>query len=338
MSKIIFAPEIVEGRYIHFSFKGESCAIRDFIATGDRPCRDYATSQVEEKIVDWFPADRVPIADRIFWFDNLVKISQERLGEKAVIVENGFKDYNYSEADLLNDYSLVEPNHFTCKKPEVLFYGERGVVNTFLIELSQNVEALNEFIHMVRNCDGGKLYEKEVENYNIVIEPDFGKVGFGTVDAAITINGELLILFEAKRCSFNEVISEITYQIELNYALGKHLTEISGIPSEINIVPVYSSDINRQRGQRGGEHRRLKINDEHRFFFNDFVKGKDFSCLTLTTDKSEAAISNYYRDIDGIKLENLSWISYDSLKELMEGYGMEWFCCHMEMNRRHLGF
>jgi hypothetical protein len=93
-------------------------------------------------------------------------------------------------------------------------------------ELSNNKQAFLDFITSVKKSDGSKLYEKKIESYRIVIEPDFGKVGFGTTDAVITINNELLVFFEAKRSSFSESKGELTYQIELNYSLAKYLSEM----------------------------------------------------------------------------------------------------------------
>lgn len=338
MSKIIFAPDIVEGRYVHFSFSGESCAIRDFIATGDRAIRDYRTSQVEPLILDWMPADRIPITNIDFWVNRLTEVTKQKLGNSAELVESNFKSILPKDEKRPTIAGQVNTNIFSCKKPKVLFYGERGIVNTLFIELSKNLEAFKEFIGLTRNCNGNSIYTKEIKDINVIIEPDFGKVGFGTTDAVIIVNKELLIFFEAKRNNFGSSKDELTYQIELNYFLAKHLTELSYIPSRIELVPIYSSEINRQRGTRGGKYRRLNINDEHAFFFGDFIKCSKFSCLSLTTDLSEKPIANYYANIDGINLENLSWIGYGQLDKLVSDYNLAWLQAHTELNRRHFGF
>ena len=206
------------------------------------------------------------------------------------------------------------------------------------IELSKNTDAFKDFISLAVNCMGKPVYEKEIKSINVVIEPDFGKVGFGTTDAVIVINKELIIFFEAKRTNFGSCRDELTYQIELNYSLAKHLSELSTIPSRIELVPFYSSDICRQRGTRGGDYRRLNINDEHAFFFEDFIKCTKFTCLSLTTDLSEKPIANYYANIKGIDPKNLSWIGYNKLDKLISDYNLDWLGAHIEMNRRHFGF
>ncbi len=339
MSQIVYIPEIVKGRYVHFSYSGESCAIRDFIESGDRPCRDYKTSQINRMIKDWIPADRKAIENVNFWVKRLTEVSKERLGDEAIIITaNSTIASTYKTDPLKENIGVIEPNDFTVKKPKVLFYGERGVVNTLFIELSNNKDAFDYFISMAKTCNGKKLYEKEIESYSIVIEPDFGKVGFGITDAVITINGDLLILFEAKRCTFNEAVNELTYQTELNYVIGKHLAELDHIPSKIIIdVDNYSSDINSQRGNRRGKQRKLNINDEHRFFFKDFIKCSKFSCLCLTRDKDEKQLANYFSNFDGVDSDKLSWVGYDCLLSLASKYSLEWLQAHLEMNRRHLG-
>ena len=337
MSKIVYIPELEKGRYLHLSYSGESCAIRDFIASGDRPCKDYQTSKVAKMITDCIPADIVPVTDASFWKERLKEVTKNRLGDKAdvEIVLPIYKS-NSGSFSKINAEDL-ESNSFLGKKPNVLFYGERGIVNTLFIELSNNKQAFCDFINSVITCEGNKLYDKEINKYQIVIEPNFGVQGFGITDAVITINDELLIMFEAKRKTFREGLSELTYQIELNYAIGKHFTEINAIPSVINLEPFYSSEANKQRGFRGGAFRKLYINYEHKYFFGDFVKCSKFSCLSLTRDRSEKQIADYYRNINGIELNKLSWVGYDSLREIIDKYNLEWIGAHLEMNKRHFG-
>jgi len=340
MSKIAYMPSLVKGRYVHFSYSGESCAIRDFIATGAMAIRDYKTSDAEDLIALWIPADRVPYTDVKFWVKRLADYSREKLGERAVILEQEYKMSYYSESaktSVINSLnSKVEPNNFSEKKPGIIFYGERGIVNSLFFELSDNLEAFTDFIISVNKLDGSRMFEKKIESYRIIIEPDFGKVGYGTTDAVITINDELLIFFEAKRTSFSEAKSELSYQIELNYSLAKYLAEVSYIPSEISLSPVFSSDLNIQRGtKRGG--RKLYINDEHRFFFGDFIKCRNFSCLSLTIDKNEEPIYRYYKDVSEIDTNNLSWINYKKIREIAGKYNLKLTSSHLEMNRRHFG-
>ena len=338
MRRIIFAPEIVEGRYVHFSSKGESCAIRDFITTGDRPIRDYKTSEIGPLVKDWLQADGVPIKDIKFWIKRLTEVTKYKLGNSAELIENNFQTDITDELKTPVAVGQVNANTFNCKKPEILFYGERGIVNTLFIELSKNSEAFKNFIRLALNCNRKPIYEKEIEEIDVVIEPDFGTVGFGITDAVIVVNKEFLIFFEAKRTNFGSSREELTYQIELNYSIAKHLSELSSIPSRIELIPVYSSDLNKQRGTKSKNYRRLNINDEHAFFFEDFIKCCNFTCLSLTTDSSEKPIANYYTDIDGINLDNLSWIGYDQLDELVSEYDLSWLGAHLEMNRRHFGF
>ncbi|MDD3628822.1 MAG: hypothetical protein PHN81_03475 [Actinomycetota bacterium] len=337
MSKIVYIPELEKGRYLHLSYSGESCAIRDFIARGNKPCRDYQTSQIANMITDCFPADRVPVSNTNFWIERLKEVSKNKLGDRAVVdvALPIYKNNNNSVLKLSSE--KLEQNDFLHKKPRVLFYGERGIVNTLFIELSNNKQAFCDFINSTITCQGNKVYDKEIDKYMIVIEPNFGMQGFGTPDAVITINDELLIMFEAKRRTFMEEINELTYQTDLNYSIGKHFTEIDFIPSVINLEPIYSSEANKQRGYRGGAFRKLYTNDEHKYFFADFIKCNKFSCLSLTTDRSEKQIADYYRNTNDIELKNLSWIGYDSIRKIVDKYNLEWIGAHLEMNKRHLG-
>ena len=60
-SKIIYAPDIVKDRFVHFSYLGESCVIRDFI--GGNEYKHFKTSEIEGKIRSIFDADHVPISN-----------------------------------------------------------------------------------------------------------------------------------------------------------------------------------------------------------------------------------------------------------------------------------
>ena len=200
----------------------------------------------------------------------------------------------------------VSSNRFTSGQPKLLFYGERGIVNSLFWGLSQKDEALIEFVDLTRTCEGKPLYDKPISKYHIVIEPDFRKVGFGMTDAVITINDELLIMFEAKRCSFLDCSGELSYQVDLNYAIAGHLAGLGEIPSEINCKANYSSDINKSRGSKPGMFRHLQINDEHRFFFEDFVKCSDFSCMVLTKDRDGGEFAKWYQVKEGFDLNHLS--------------------------------
>lgn len=67
MSKIVYIPKIFSDRYIHFSYRGESCALRDFIEDNGKPNRDYKTSEILELIEEEFPADRVRVEKVNYW-------------------------------------------------------------------------------------------------------------------------------------------------------------------------------------------------------------------------------------------------------------------------------
>lgn len=340
MSLIAYMPSVVKGRYVHFSYSGQSCAIRDFIATGDMPIRDYNTSQAQKMMAHYIAADRIPITDVSFWKKRLTEYSLQKLGNIAVLPEARPANLNIErrvELKIASTMSLKE-NSFNAKKPTILFYGERGIVNTLFMELADNKDAFSDFIASIKKVDGSSLYEGSIDSYNIVIEPDFGKVGYGTTDAVIVINNSLLIFFEAKRKSFAEIKDELTYQIELNYVLANHLVNVVDIPSEISLEPKYSSSINTQRGTRGGNFRKLYINDEHKFFFSNFVKCSSFSCTSLTTDRNQTPIYEYYKNNPVINYKDLSWIGYEKIKDIASRYNLVLTQAHLEMNRRHLGY
>lgn len=340
MSLIAYMPSVVKGRYVHFSYSGQSCAIRDFIATGDMPIRDYRTSQAQQLIAHHIAADRVPITDVSFWVKRLAEYSFQKLGNVAVLPEARQAYSNTErriEPKIANTLSLTE-NSFKAKKPAILFYGERGIVNTLFMELADNKGAFSDFIAGIKKVDGSRLYDGNINSYSIVIEPDFGKVGYGTTDAVIVINNSLLIFFEAKRKSFAEIKDELTYQIELNYVLANHLVNVANIPSEVSLEPKYSSSINTQRGTRGGSFRKLYINDEHKFFFGDFVKCSSFSCTSLTTDRNQTPLYEYYKNSSAINYKDLSWIGYKEIKDIANRFNLVLTQAHLEMNRRHLGY
>jgi hypothetical protein len=95
--------------------------------------------------------------------------------------------------------------------------------------------------------------------------------------------------------------------------------------------------MNKSRGSKTGMYRRLLINDEHRFFFEDFVKCSSFSCLVLTNEIDGGEFAKWYQGKEGFDLKNLSWIGYNDIKALAKKYNLDLLIAHLEMNRRHLG-
>jgi hypothetical protein len=335
MSLIAYIPKIAKNRYVHVSYKNDSCAIRDFIATGDRACKDYSYSEVKDMIAHSIQGDDVSIKNISYWVKRLTEYSVKKFGALAEINNSGQFIRDRSEEASRNVRNL-KTNCFSLEKPRVLFYGERGIVNTLFITLSNNENAFQDFINMVVTYEGNKLYDKKIEDYSIIIEPQFSD--FGSPDAVITINEELLIIFDAKRCTFKEDEYNLSFQNELNYALAKKIISINTIPETIYVeVDCYSSDLNKQRGQKAVNIKKLNINDEHLFFFDDLVKCNKFSCLSLTRDKDKEQLSNYYKNVNGIEASNMSWIGYDSLYKLVEKYGLNWIKSHLEMSRSKLG-
>lgn len=335
MSLIAYIPKIAKNRYVHVSFKKERCKIRDFIATGDRPCKDYSTSEVKGMMENFIQAEGIPIKNLNYWIIRLKDYSKEKFGEDVNIdFPNPF--FNNKSVKPLKEIETQIANNFSVEKPRLLFYGERGIVNNLFIALCDNKDAFKDFISMIITCGGGKLYDKDINNYLIIIEPDFGKFGFGTPDAVITINNELLIILDAKRCTF-EKDKNLTYQIELNYALAKKLCELKVIPKSILAeVPSFTFDTN-EKGQKRSRIRKLRINDEHLFFFKDLINCSKFSCLSLTNDKDSQQVMKCYENNNTIDINNLSWIGYNSLYKLIEKYKLNWLNAHLEMSRRKLG-
>jgi len=128
--------------------------------------------------------------------------------------------------------------------PRLVMWGERGLVTTLFLDLSQdhNFERWTAFLRILDPPING-----EVTLVWSIVEPDFGRRGFGSPDlvAKLIVGGtELVLLLEAKRTTYVQSSrpqclrgqdgfnSKINGQMELNYrlslALSEYFHEIAG--------------------------------------------------------------------------------------------------------------
>lgn len=126
-------------------------------------------------------------------------------------------------------------------KNNFLMWGERGLVTTFLFDLSslKNPSNFLNFLENIELADGKKINFKP-QKIKCIIEPDFGNKGFGHPDALIlfenTDQEKILIFFEAKLITYGQSSknrehenfnSSINGQLELNHRLTIALSRFS---------------------------------------------------------------------------------------------------------------
>lgn len=121
---------------------------------------------------------------------------------------------------------------------EIIFYGERGIVNGFVLDVSENIEKMKDIlrhIHWVKKTDTSWI--DDVDKIQYIVEPGFGQ--FGQPDLIVICDlinkNKYFLIIEAKadtyKASSNELKdmrksgfnSSINGQLALNYRFVKAL-------------------------------------------------------------------------------------------------------------------
>lgn len=231
-------------------------------------------------------------------------------------------------------------------KNSFLMWGERGFVTTFLLDLSsfQTPDNISNFLNEIELVDGNRI-NFEPQKMRCIIEPDFGREGFGTPDAIIileNINQEkIVIIFEAKLSSYGDSSKNPSYrgtdnfnstingQLELNYCLTLAMSEFT-LESTVLEEPSWILKT-RYNVERNGILRKMKNTNIIENIVKSFAVSniRSYYHIILTDENSNPLITNVNlpelcdeNDIDkwdSFK-SNFGWINYIKLKKLAENY------------------
>jgi hypothetical protein len=74
---MIYAPEINPSTYLHFSWKGSSCALRDYTKKNSIPNRNFITGKVRSLIKDSISIpNKARLEDVDFWYNKTVELNK----------------------------------------------------------------------------------------------------------------------------------------------------------------------------------------------------------------------------------------------------------------------
>jgi len=248
-----------------------------------------------------------------------------------------------------------------------LMWGERGLVATLLLDLAElcDEESLKDFINQIELANQ-KTMDFSPINLKCIVEPDFGRVGFGNPDGVIVLmdnqKNKLVILLEAKRTSYNKASmdsnlreeegynSKINGQLELNYRLTTALATFNKQsicleePDWILKTPYYHEKGNEKIKKR----RLLKKN-----VLNNVVRNiggldiKSYYHLVVTHEKSNPLLSNvnlpeiysslnYSQNIWEEYKSNFGWINYDKINDFMQNFKQSRYLKSFDLNKDNL--
>lgn len=229
---------------------------------------------------------------------------------------------------------------------DFLMWGERGFVTTLLLDLTsfQTPDNISNFLNEIELANGNKI-QFEPQKIRCIIEPDFGREGFGTPDAIIileNINQEkIIIIFEAKLSNYGDSSknpslrgtdkfnSTINGQLELNYCLALAMSEFT---HESSVLEEPSWILKtRYNVERNGKLRIMKDVNIIENMVKPFAISNicSYYHIILTDEISNPLIKNVNlpelydeNDIDkwDIIKSNFGWINYIKLRKFAENY------------------
>jgi len=250
-------------------------------------------------------------------------------------------------------------------KNNFLMWGERGLVTTFLLDLSQfqNPVNLSKFLGEIELADGKRI-DFQPKNMKCIIEPDFGNQGFGHPDAIIILqdnnNKKITILLEAKRVSYNKSSknsserinqkfnSSINGQLELNYCLTLALTSFISDNNTLE-EPSWILRTN-YNDEREGELRKVInpyvieqlakqiICSEISSYYHIILTNEDTNPLNNNFNLPELYDENNNNMWENLK-SNFGWINYTKLKKFAENHFKEGkFIETFNLNSDNMGY
>lgn len=212
----------------------------------------------------------------------------------------------------------------------IIFYGERGLVNGMVIELTDNINLTKKFLKSIRFCGTeSPSWIDRVQKVTYLVEPSFSD--FGNPDLIIVCDcGEEkhVIFLEAKVVKYLDsaikldkkgaptpgINSRINTQLTLKYRLSVALQQNNQVSnakfieeSLDNWLPYkdYPTETSKKP-------RRLIKNIE---LINDYFSGvKDYWFVALTTDNSKSRPYNS-ADFRPLVLDSSGQIIWDSVKD-----------------------
>jgi len=228
-------------------------------------------------------------------------------------------------------------------KNSFLMWGERGLVTTFLLDLSslKNPSDFSNFLERIELADGKKI-NFEPQKIKCIIEPNFGNKGFGHPDAIIlfenTHQEKILIFFEAKITTYSQsrknreeekFNSSINGQLELNYRLTIALSEFTSgnrilkEPSWIAKTPYINERYRKLRILKDEKviEKIVKpivdLNIDNRNYYH-IILTKDYTNPLLTENNLPQLFDKNNEDRWSDFKTNFGWINFENFKQLAE--------------------
>jgi len=230
-------------------------------------------------------------------------------------------------------------------KNNFLMWGERGLVTTFLLDLSslKTPSNFSNFLEIIELADGKKINFKP-QKIKCIVEPDFGNKGFGHPDALIlfenTDQEKILIFFEAKIKTYNQYNknrgeekfnSSINGQLELNHRLTIALSKFAsgnGILKEPSWIAKTDYINERYKELRILKDKKviekivkpivdLKINNRN---YYHIILTNDYTNPLLTEKNLPQLFDENNKDRWSDLKTNFGWINFKNLKQFAEKY------------------
>lgn len=250
-----------------------------------------------------------------------------------------------------------------------LMWGERGLVATFLLDMSDNFskEFIKDFLALIELADR-KNIQFSPNSLKCVVEPDFGNKGFGHPDGLIILedqnNKKIVIILEAKRKRYDESDGEpelrgedgynssINGQLELNYCLTIALSNFK--PSDQYLEEpdwILKTPYN---GERRNKKKILKNNVVIKNIVEEiaYLDIKAYYHLIVSYDKENPLLkvdenvhlpeiySEQYptRNVWGEFKSNFGWINYDKIETIIKHHVIKGkYIDSFDFNKDNLG-
>ena len=182
---------------------------------------------------------------------------------------------------------------------EIIFYGERGLVNSIILDMSSDFKKQKQFLKSIKfENNGNKNWIDDIVSFHYIVEPSFAE--FGSPDLIIVAeeeNGKRHVLFiEAKVCAYNDaaeklgsgllpnsyrgIASKLNIQLALKYRFAKNYV----LSRKNNSFVENDSDV---KTEYRDSKRALKKRSVINLCKNKFGDNPDFLFVALTNDNKD---------------------------------------------------
>ncbi|MEN6325758.1 MAG: hypothetical protein ABFD18_06090 [Syntrophomonas sp.] len=202
----------------------------------------------------------------------------------------------------------------------MLLYGERGLVNSIVLEINDNINLIRKVFDATKLGDSREFnWANDIEKVDFWIEPSFGQFGDPDLIAICncTGNSKYLVFFEAKTVPYEDsavsleekyfpgINSRINAQLTLKYRFVQALTEggaKKGIIEETpNMLDVYKKKLHTDDKQTT---RRLANSYLVSVCKNMKSDCKGFYFVALTNDRPDVNIDNFAPELTPAVLDD----------------------------------